>query len=323
MLKLDLPKRADERGSFSIVPVGGSAAGGSSNSFVTIQVPNGTNIVADGVTDTATFSSSDSSVVMTGTAATDTIDFKVDASAIGTGTLPATRGGTGVSNNVAATLTRSGNHALTLTTTNTTGVTLPTTGTLATLAGSEAFTNKTLTSPAIASATWSGTTATGQTSSSVLATDGSGNLTTFGLSSTVTTLTGSQVLTNKTLTSPVLNTATIGTSLIFSNYHLEPGETDSGNSGTSKTIDWSANSAQKSTLTGSVTYTFSNPQTGGAYVLRVIQGSGPYTITWPATVKWPAGTAPTITTTNGHMDLFNFYWDGTDYYGSFTQDYTP
>ncbi len=45
-------------------------------------------------------------------------------------TLSPVRGGTGVANNAAATLTRSGNHALTLTTTNTTGVTLPTTGTL-------------------------------------------------------------------------------------------------------------------------------------------------------------------------------------------------
>lgn len=54
------------------------------------------------------------------------------------------RGGTGVANNAAATLTRSGDHALTITTTGTTGVTLPTTGTLATLAGAEALTNKTI-----------------------------------------------------------------------------------------------------------------------------------------------------------------------------------
>lgn len=59
------------------------------------------------------------------------------------------RGGTGVSNNAAATLTRSGNHALTFTTTNTTSLTLPTTGTLSTLAGSETLSNKTLTSPTI------------------------------------------------------------------------------------------------------------------------------------------------------------------------------
>lgn len=46
-------------------------------------------------------------------------------------------------------LSTSGNFALTLTTTNTTNITLPTTGTLATLAGTEEFTNKTLTSPKV------------------------------------------------------------------------------------------------------------------------------------------------------------------------------
>lgn len=46
-------------------------------------------------------------------------------------------------------LTTMGDFALALTTTNTTNVTLPTTGTLATLAGTETFTNKTLTSPRI------------------------------------------------------------------------------------------------------------------------------------------------------------------------------
>ena len=49
----------------------------------------------------------------------------------------------------AAAFTTAGANALTLTTTGSTNVTLPTTGTLATLAGSETFTNKTLTSPRI------------------------------------------------------------------------------------------------------------------------------------------------------------------------------
>ena len=63
------------------------------------------------------------------------------------GALPAANGGTGVANNAAMTVTGSGNFAYTRTLTGTTNVTLPTTGTLATLAGSETFTNKTLTSP--------------------------------------------------------------------------------------------------------------------------------------------------------------------------------
>src|SRR5690606_22147846 len=56
---------------------------------------------------------------------------------------------TGVANNAAATLTRAGNHALTLTTTATTALTLPATGTLATLAGTETLSGKTLTSPVV------------------------------------------------------------------------------------------------------------------------------------------------------------------------------
>jgi len=68
---------------------------------------------------------------------------------VSTGTLGADQGGTGVANNVAATVTSSGNFAYTRTLTGTTNVTLPTTGTLATLAGSETFTNKTLTNPTV------------------------------------------------------------------------------------------------------------------------------------------------------------------------------
>ena len=68
---------------------------------------------------------------------------------VSTGTLGADQGGTGVANNAAMTVTGSGNFAYTRTLTGATNVTFPTTGTLATLAGSETFTNKTLTSPAI------------------------------------------------------------------------------------------------------------------------------------------------------------------------------
>jgi len=78
---------------------------------------------------------------------------------IGTGTwqgtiVSPTYGGTGVNNGtktitLGGNLTTSGAFNTTLTATANTNVTLPTTGTLATLAGTETFTNKTLTSPTI------------------------------------------------------------------------------------------------------------------------------------------------------------------------------
>jgi hypothetical protein len=58
---------------------------------------------------------------------------------------------------LAGNLTTSGAYATTFTTSGTTSITLPTTGTLATLAGTETFTNKTLTTPTIDGASLSGT----------------------------------------------------------------------------------------------------------------------------------------------------------------------
>ncbi len=65
-----------------------------------------------------------------------------DANHVITGVFTPDQGGTGVANNAASTLTISGSFGATFTLTATTGVTFPTTGTLATLAGVEAFTNK-------------------------------------------------------------------------------------------------------------------------------------------------------------------------------------
>ena len=73
-------------------------------------------------------------------------------------------------------------------------------------------------------------------------------------------------------------------------------------------------------LTENVTYTFSNPASAGrasAFVLKVIQDSSARTITWPGSVDWVGGTAPTLTATNNGVDVFVFFTidGGTTYYG--------
>lgn len=73
-------------------------------------------------------------------------------------------------------------------------------------------------------------------------------------------------------------------------------------------------------LTENVTYTFSNPAASGrasAFILKVIQDASARTITWPASVDWPAATAPTLTATNNGVDVFVFFTidGGTTYYG--------
>lgn len=138
----------------------------------------------------------------------------------------------------------------------------------------------------------------------------------LGYVSGVTSALQTQLGTKAPLASPTFTTA-----ITFGNYKLQPSENDAGNSSTAITLDWTTGSAQKVTLTGNVTFTLTNPQTGGAYMIKIATGAGSFTATWPASVKWSGGTAPTITVTASKVDLINFYWDGTSYYGSYVQNF--
>jgi hypothetical protein len=89
---------------------------------------------------------------------------------------------------------------------------------------------------------------------------------------------------------------------------------DDGNSSTADTIDWSAGSFHKSTLTGNCEYTFTAPTGVSRLTLQVVQGAGPYTVTWPAAVKWAGAAAPTLGTTSGRSDWVTFIRDGTNYW---------
>ena len=83
------------------------------------------------------------------------------------------------------------------------------------------------------------------------------------------------------------------------------------------TIDWTKGNKVKFTFgAGDETLAFTDPSKPCNLVLMVIQDStGGRTITWPSNVKWPGGTAPTLSTAANAIDIITFFFDGTDYYG--------
>lgn len=61
------------------------------------------------------------------------------------------------------------------------------------------------------------------------------------------------------------------------------------------------------TLTANCTFTFPAGMAGKNFAMALVQdATGSRTATWPASVKWTAGTAPTLTTTAGKIDTFSF-----------------
>ena len=95
---------------------------------------------------------------------------------------------------------------------------------------------------------------------------------------------------------------------------------------TASTLSISNGTFQTVTLTASTACTFTMPTAvaGKSFILLLKQaastGNGTATFTG---VKWGLAGAPTITATAGKMDLLTFVSDGTNWYGSASQGYTP
>ena len=170
--------------------------------------------------------------------------------------------------------------------------------------------------------------------------DGGGSINTrgtgsmqFGVSGTRTTVNGSAT-TNRTQTLPdasgfvVIDTATQTLTnktltIVAANYGTQ---TDNGNSGASKTIDWTAKNYQKLTLTAACTLTFTAPSGYAPLTLELIaDGTGNWAVTWP-TITWlqadGATTTPPSTLTANQKMLVTLHYNGSKYRAQYTPAFT-
>ena len=135
-------------------------------------------------------------------------------------------------------------------------------------------------------------------------------------SNTLTDVVGvnaTQTLTAKTLTNPTI-TNYIETVVAI------------GTVSSSHTLSLTSGTVQTATLTASTACTFTMPTAtaGKSFILLLKQaattGNGTATFTG---VKFNVVGTPTMTATAGRMDIFSFVSDGTNWYGSASQGYTP
>ncbi len=190
--------------------------------------------------------------------------------------VPTTKGGTGVANDVASTLTITGAYATTLTVTGATGVTLPTTGTLATLAGVETLTNKKLSDSTTTVGNVSDLTKAlkfslggATTAKTMTVLSSHTNDRTLTLPDTTDTLVGkatTDTLTNKTLTGNIAVTLVSGAA----------------------TITLPTTTGTLATLANSETLT--NKTLSGNTAVTLISGSGTLTLNTTGTVTLPNAT---------------------------------
>lgn len=90
-----------------------------------------------------------------------------------------------------------------------------------------------------------------------------------------------------------------------------------GSVGTLATVDMTAANFFSATLGSACTFVFSNPCGSGdfgGFVIELTDG-GSDTVTWPASVDWAGGSAPTLTTSGKDLLVFVTRDAGTTYHG--------
>ncbi len=95
-----------------------------------------------------------------------------------------------------------------------------------------------------------------------------------------------------------------------------------GSINSNTTVDWSIGSYVTATITGSLTFTFSNPAPAGKACVAYLEltNGGSAVITWPVSVTWAGATAPTLRASG--VDLLRFYTHdgGSSWFGELASD---
>lgn len=95
----------------------------------------------------------------------------------------------------------------------------------------------------------------------------------------------------------------------------------------STTVNLTNGNSQTYTLTSNTTITLAGATAGTSCTLSlylVQDGTGSRTVTWPAGVKWPGGTPPTLSTAASSRDLvvLESIDGGATWYGTFSLDFS-
>lgn len=117
------------------------------------------------------------------------------------------------------------------------------------------------------------------------------------------------------LSGPVLISDNLVTRATLKDYAIEGSAV--GNTGATRTLDLNDANFFSATLDQACTFTFSDPPASGdfgAFVLELTNG-GAFAITWPASVDWPGGTAPTLTASGKDQLIFTTRDAGTTWLG--------
>jgi hypothetical protein len=94
-----------------------------------------------------------------------------------------------------------------------------------------------------------------------------------------------------------------------------------GSSSVSQTISLTNGNVQTCTLTGNCIFAMPPAVAGKSFLLFLYTGAGSFTASFTS-VKFPGGSAPTISTTASRTDLLSFVSDGTSWFGSYVQNYS-